>query len=149
MGRSKHLRGRLSGTSELSTASPIQLPGLEFSFDLRRLRQLHLSRLYTLNSDGSSDDSAFAQHYVSSADGSIRIGYGIGPYLSLNIALQAPALSGSGVYLNPVGVVNAASSAPFTSQVSPGEFLTLYGSGLAPATDSASVPFRPCFTECR
>jgi uncharacterized protein (TIGR03437 family) len=96
---------------------------------------------YTLNSDGSSDDSAFGQHYMSSADGLIRVGYGIGPYLSLNVAIQAPTFSGSGVYLSPVGVVNAASSAPFTAQVSPGEFLTLYGSGLAPS--SASAPSFP------
>ena len=92
---------------------------------------------YTLNSDGSSDDSAFGQHYASTSDGSIRIGYGIGPYLSLNVAFKAPTFSGSGVYLSPVGVVNAASSAPFTAQVAPGEFLTLYGSGLAPSVASA------------
>jgi uncharacterized protein (TIGR03437 family) len=96
---------------------------------------------YTLHSDGSSDDTDFGQHYFSSADGTIRIGYGTGPFLSLNVALQAPALSAPGVYLSPVGVLNAASSAPFTAQVSPGEFLTLYGTGLAPTTTSASVPF--------
>jgi uncharacterized protein (TIGR03437 family) len=96
---------------------------------------------YMLNDDGSSDDFFFAQHYISSADGTIRIGSGLGPYLSLNVALQAPAFSGSGVYLSPVGVVNAASSAPFTAYVSPGEFLTLYGSGLSSGTASASVPF--------
>ena len=87
---------------------------------------------YTLNGDGSSTDIDFGQYYVSSSDGTIRIGYGIGPYLSLNVAFQAPAFNGSGVYLSPVGVVNAASSAPFTAFLSPGEFLTLYGSGLAP-----------------
>ncbi len=96
---------------------------------------------YTLNGDGSSTDSDFGQYYVSSPDGTIRIGYGIGPYLALNVAFQAPAFNGSGVYLSPVGVVNAASSAPFTAFVSPGEFLTLYGSGLAPKTTSANVPF--------
>jgi uncharacterized protein (TIGR03437 family) len=101
------------------------------------------SDTYTVNSDGSSDDSAFSQHYLSSADGSIRIGYGIGPYLSINLAIQAPAFSGSGPYLSPAGVVNAASSAPFTAQVSPGELLTLYGTGLAPGTASASsLPLR-------
>lgn len=100
---------------------------------------------YTLNSDGSSDDSAFAQHYVSSTDGTIRIGYGIGPLLSLNVAFQEPGFSGSGVYLNPAGVVNAASSAPFTAQVSPGEFLTLYGSGLADTTATATLPFPTTF----
>jgi uncharacterized protein (TIGR03437 family) len=80
---------------------------------------------------------------VSSTDGTIRIGYGIGPYLSLNVAFQAPAFSGPDVYLNPDGAVNAASSAPFTAQVSPGEFLTLYGTGLASTTAGASVPYPP------
>lgn len=96
---------------------------------------------YTLNGNGSSDDELFGQHYLSSADGSIRIGYGPGPYLGINVALLAPSFSGSGVYLSPVGVVNAASSAPFTAFVSPGEFLTLYGSGLASSTSVATIPF--------
>jgi uncharacterized protein (TIGR03437 family) len=78
---------------------------------------------------------------VSSTDGTIRIGYGLGPYLGLNVAFQGPALNGSGVYLSPVGVVNAASSAPFTAFLSPGEFLTLYGSGLSTTTNSATIPF--------
>jgi uncharacterized protein (TIGR03437 family) len=96
---------------------------------------------YTLGGNGTSTDTEFGQEYVSSTDGTIRIGYGLGPFLGLNIAFQGPPLSGSGVYLSPVGVVNAASSSPFTAFISPGEFLTLYGSGLAPTTTSASVPF--------
>lgn len=100
---------------------------------------------YTLNNDGTSVDSAFNQHYVSSTDGTIRIGYGIGPSLGINVAFQEPPFSGSNVYLNPVGVVNAASSAPFTAQVAPGEFLTLYGSGLANTTASATLPFPTTF----
>jgi len=94
---------------------------------------------YTLNGDGSSSDLEFAQQYWSSQDGSIRIGYGQGPLLSLNVALQAPTFSGNGVYLNPQGVVNAASSAPFTAHLSPGEIITLYGSGLAPSNASATT----------
>ncbi len=97
---------------------------------------------YMLNGDGSSSDVDFAQNYWSSADGTMRIGYGASAgFLSLNVALQAPTLSGSGVFLNPQGVVNAASSAPFTAHISPGEFLTLYGSGLAPsAAGATSLP---------
>jgi uncharacterized protein (TIGR03437 family) len=46
------------------------------------------------------------------------------------------------VFLNPQGVVNAASSAPFTSPVAPGEFITLYGTGMASQTATAfSLPF--------
>ena len=95
------------------------------------------------NSDGTTLGNTFGQDYAISADGSIRIGYGLGPSLGINVAFLAPAFNGSGVYLSPVGVVNAATSAPFTAFVSPGEFLTLYGSGLAPTTNSATIPFPP------
>jgi len=70
------------------------------------------------------------------------IGLGIGPYLGINVAMPAPSLSGSGVYLNPLGVVNAASFAPFTAGLSPREYLTLFGTGLAAAPVAApSLPF--------
>jgi uncharacterized protein (TIGR03437 family) len=76
----------------------------------------------------------------------IRIGSGIGPYLGLSVALQAPAMNSSlsttGVFLNPQGIVNAGSSAPFTAGLAPGELLTLYGDNLASGTQVASaVPF--------
>lgn len=93
---------------------------------------------YTFNGNGTSTDLTLSQSYVSSADGSVRIGYGVGPYLGLNVALLGPALSGSGVYLSPVGDVNAASSAPFTAFLSPGEMISLYGSGLSSSQASAS-----------
>jgi uncharacterized protein (TIGR03437 family) len=74
--------------------------------------------------------------------GGVRIGSGIGPYLGINVALPAPGFSGSGVYLNPAGIVNAASSAPFTAGIAPGDFITLYGANLAPGTATAyTVPF--------
>ena len=98
---------------------------------------------YTANGDGTSDDGTFGQNYVSSSDGTIRIGYGIGPFMGLTVAFEGgPVVAApSGVYLDPVGVGNAASSAPFTAFISPGEFLTLVGSGLAPTTASISPPF--------
>jgi uncharacterized protein (TIGR03437 family) len=76
----------------------------------------------------------------------IRIGSGIGPYLGLSLALQAPAMSSSlsttGVFLNPQGIVNAGSSAPFTAGLAPGELFTLYGDNLASGIQVASAaPF--------
>ena len=102
--------------------------------------------LYTLNGDGSSTDADFGQQYFSSADGTIRIGYSNAPslgydVLGINVALQTVIQTGSGVYLSPQGMVNAASSAPFTAHLSPGEYLTLYGSGLA--ASAASAPSLP------
>jgi uncharacterized protein (TIGR03437 family) len=102
--------------------------------------------LYTLNGDGSSTDADFGQEYFSSADGTIRIGYSNAPaqgfdVLGINVALQTVIQTGTGVYLSPQGMVNAGSSAPFTAHLSPGEYLTLYGSGLAPS--AASAPSLP------
>ena len=77
----------------------------------------------------------------------IRIGSGIGPYLSLSVGLQSPTMnagtiSSSGVFLNPTGIVNAGSSAPFTQGIAPGELLLLYGSNMAPGVQVESgVPF--------
>jgi uncharacterized protein (TIGR03437 family) len=77
-------------------------------------------------------------NYVVGQNG-VRIGSGIGPYLGINVAIPAPSFSGSGVYLNPTGIVNAASYAPFTAGVSAGELITLYGTGLANSTVTAST----------
>ncbi|MEZ5393597.1 MAG: hypothetical protein R2724_12195 [Bryobacterales bacterium] len=49
----------------------------------------------------------------------------------LSIGVKMPQLSGSGVFLNPLGVVNAASFAPTTHPISPGSMLSLFGTGLA------------------
>jgi uncharacterized protein (TIGR03437 family) len=93
---------------------------------------------------GSYTDNPANRKYTMSQDGSIRIGMGIGPFLGITVAMQAPTFSGSGVYLNPTGVINSASFAPFTAGVSGGEFITLYGSGLAASNVVAStLPFPP------
>ncbi len=100
------------------------------------------SDTYSLGSSGAY--STPSMRYVVGADG-IRIGSGIGPYLGLNVALPAPTVSGNAgaVFLNPMGVVNAGSFAPFTATWAPGELLTLYGSNLAPdpLTVAPQVPF--------
>jgi uncharacterized protein (TIGR03437 family) len=99
---------------------------------------------YTLGANGTYSNS-FA-NYVFGA-GNIRIASGIGPNLGLSVALPAPSLdptkiSPSGVFLNPTGVVNAGSSAPFTADLAPGELLTLYGANMSAGTQIAStVPF--------
>ena len=96
---------------------------------------------YSVGSNGTYKSGAM--NYVVGAGGAVRIGWGIGPYLGINVALAAPGLTpSSGVYLNPTGVLNAASNAPFTSGIAPGELLTLYGTNLAPGLAVASaIPF--------
>jgi uncharacterized protein (TIGR03437 family) len=79
--------------------------------------------------------------YVVGANG-IRIGSGIGPELGINVALPAANVNATGVFVDPRYVVNAATYAPFTAGVSPGEFVTLAGQNLADANYTASaLPF--------
>jgi len=74
---------------------------------------------------GQLDPSATVQYTVGS--GGIRIGFGVGPWLGIEVALPAAAPTPSGpAFIDPAGIVNTASSAPFTAGISPGEFITLY-----------------------
>src|SRR6185437_13870266 len=75
--------------------------------------------------------------------GGVRIGYGLsnstGVTSSIAVAMPytPPAASGS-VYLDPSGIVSAASSAPYTAGISPGNFMTIYnGVNLANSTTFA------------
>jgi uncharacterized protein (TIGR03437 family) len=100
------------------------------------------SEAYSVASNGTYSNPS-VMNYVVGADG-VRIGSGIGPYLGINVALPAPSFSGSGVYLNPAGIVNTASFAPFTAGIAPGDFISLFGTNLAPpgtATTAYTVPF--------
>jgi uncharacterized protein (TIGR03437 family) len=69
----------------------------------------------------------------------IRIGYGTGSFPAIEVALlYTPPTVTQSIYLDPTGIVNTASSAPYTAGVSPGDFITLYnGVGLANATTFA------------
>lgn len=80
--------------------------------------------------------------YFFGNSGGYRLGFGVGPALSLSIGVRAPKFSGAGVYLDPTGVSNAASAAPFTAGISEGEFLVLYGSNLSSKLSvAATLPF--------
>jgi uncharacterized protein (TIGR03437 family) len=90
------------------------------------------------NNTYSVTAAPYSTQYWFGNNGAVRIGFGTGPSLALSVALQAPPLSGTGVYVNPQGVVNAASYAPFTAGVSPGEIVVLYGTNLAPSFQAAT-----------
>jgi uncharacterized protein (TIGR03437 family) len=96
---------------------------------------------YSVNSNGTYSDSYM--RYAVGAGGAVRIGSGIGPSLGLSVAVAAPTLTGPGVFLNPEGVVNAGSWAPFTAGIAPGEYIALVGTGLAPEglPVASTVPF--------
>lgn len=96
---------------------------------------------FTLNADGTAPNPGFSQS-VLGAGGNIVISSGDGTNYQLNLYAKAPSLTGTGVFLNPQGVVNAANNVPFTAQVVPGEVVSLYGTGLASqTTTSSTLPF--------
>ncbi len=92
----------------------------------------------TISGNGYTNGST---RFIAGAGGAELITSGISPTLGISVALKAPTPSGSGTYINPTGVVNAASNAPFTAGIAPGELLTIYGSSLAPSTAVAGIPF--------
>jgi uncharacterized protein (TIGR03437 family) len=89
--------------------------------------------------DGTYDDFLHF-HHVSSGSGTsnplravIQIGVGTGSHLGINLAVRGPFHNPSDAYLDPYGIANAASSAPFSAGVSRGGFIALYGNNLASA----------------
>ncbi|HXA52565.1 MAG TPA: hypothetical protein VNV86_19750 [Candidatus Acidoferrum sp.] len=99
-----------------------------------------------------SDTFQFAANGVSpdsnqalGAGGNIMIAAGTGGNYLLAVYPKSVPMSTTGapaVFLNPQGVVNAANNVPFTAQVSPGEVVTLYGTGFTTQTlTTPGVPF--------
>jgi uncharacterized protein (TIGR03437 family) len=88
-----------------------------------------------------AEDTTSTTEFIVGDGGAVMITTGLNGSLGLSVSLQASIPTGTGVYLNPAGVVNSASFAPFTARVAPGELLTLYGSNLAPSTQVAGIPF--------
>lgn len=146
-----YLQGALSSTNTFTTrgadGTAILLPAQGVEIGHQRV-----------NSDFSpSYDDTYAVAFKPAADGTVTnpdsqyavggagnfiIGAGRGSNYQLTAYVKAPAVGGTGVFLNPQAVVNAASSVPFTASVAPGEFVTLAGTGLATAPASASsLPF--------
>jgi uncharacterized protein (TIGR03437 family) len=90
-----------------------------------------------MNSDGTATDS-LGNYYAFGDSGNAFVGVSnSGGFYSLTIGIHAPSFAGTGVYLYPDGVFNAASWDPITASVAPGEQITLYGTNLAAGVASA------------
>jgi len=57
----------------------------------------------------------------------------------VSFGIRAPSFSGSGVFISPLGVVNAASFAPATAPIAPGTLVSIFGTNLAASTAQAAV----------
>jgi uncharacterized protein (TIGR03437 family) len=97
---------------------------------------------YNLKPDGSG--SSLDNQIAVSANGQLFVGSGLATLdtdrYELYIGVQAPAVSGTGTFLNPQGVFNVFSYGPAGNPIAPGEFITIFGTGL-PVRNAVSVPF--------
>jgi uncharacterized protein (TIGR03437 family) len=98
---------------------------------------------YALNADGSGTVELTQVGF--GANGGAFVGAAIngddpGAY-EVYFGVQMKSLSGTGVFLNPQAVVSAASFAPAGNPISPGEFVALFGSGLAKSNQTATPPY--------
>jgi uncharacterized protein (TIGR03437 family) len=83
------------------------------------------------------DDNGY--FYAFGAGTNAFVAIGSQGFFSLVAGVISPASPGSsttGVYLNPTGIINAASYAPVTANLTPGETLSLFGTNLSNVTMS-------------
>jgi uncharacterized protein (TIGR03437 family) len=90
-------------------------------------------------SNGTYNDGTY--QYALGVSGRAVLIVGTGSTYSLSVNLLAQPPQATGVFINPQGIFNAASYAPITNPVAPGEFVTIFGVGLSSGTQSAhSLP---------
>jgi uncharacterized protein (TIGR03437 family) len=99
---------------------------------------------YTLGSDGSGPFTSTPGRVNVSANSTLFSTSGVDVTDSFSYALsfgtRMPASSGTGVFIDPQRVLNGASFA-LGYPVSPGGFVTLFGTGLATQTATARLPY--------
>jgi uncharacterized protein (TIGR03437 family) len=142
---------RLNGERPGSFAGSANSAGNGVVLLARRARELEGAgdftgvNRYNLGADGSG--IVEVNRFAIGASGNAFLGSGVSlsdtNNFELYVGVRAPAISpAAGPFLNPYGAVNAASFAPPFNPVSPGQYVTLFGSGLAAsATAAASTPF--------
>lgn len=86
-------------------------------------------------SNGTYNDGAFET--VLGASGQAAFQVGVSTFYTLTVEFQSQAYKGNAPFITPVNIFNAASYAPITNSVAPGEFLTILGSGLSSSTTQA------------
>jgi uncharacterized protein (TIGR03437 family) len=139
---------RLEGSSYSSFAGSANATGTGNMTWSRRLRTnsgpLDVTALtpYTLNADGSG--TALDNRIAVSSNSQFFVGSGLAltdtQRYELFFGIRMPGLSGTGIFLNPQAVDNVFSYAPPGNPIAPGEFITIFGTGL-PLRSSVVPPF--------
>lgn len=94
----------------------------------------------TAGSSSSTFSDSFNQ-YTFGAGGAVGIGFATGSTLGVQALVLAPTLSGTGVYINPTGILHAGTLAPFTASLAPGELVSIFGTNLVSSSLGCPGPF--------
>jgi uncharacterized protein (TIGR03437 family) len=77
---------------------------------------------------GGSYYDGFLYTYLAGSSGRALMLIGSNQQFSLIVGIQAPSITaGSSVWINPIGISNAANYTPITNSYAPGELVNLYG----------------------
>jgi len=93
---------------------------------------------YAFPSTGAYSDGEF--EWLVGPNGEAVLQVGLSGYYTLITQFQTAPLSGSGAFINPDGILNAASFAPITNDTAPGEYVVMFGSGLGSTQSATSLP---------
>ena len=99
---------------------------------------------YSLTTDGSGTANLSSDSVALGAGGKAFNGVVLSfsdPGFEIFFGVQMAPLSGSGVFLNPQRVLNGASYAPAGNPIAPGEFIALFGTGMASSAKVAAPPY--------
>ena len=142
--------GRNSSTSAYA-GSLNAMPSLTNITMSQRLHQLGISPGFDFtgsNSYSVNSDLTFASNFDivgMGLSGALFAAVDLNQYdttgYSFEIGVLAPTLSGTGVYINPQGIMNAASLAPAGVSIAPGEYLSIFGTGLGGSDTSGTPPY--------
>lgn len=106
---------------------------------------------YNLTGDGSGTFTSTSGRVTVASTGQTfaTSGVGVTDSSSYEIYFGAKLIpqSGTGVFLNPQGILNGASLAPPGYPLSPGGLMVLFGTGFGTQSGSASAPFPPTLAE--
>ncbi|MCU1263349.1 MAG: hypothetical protein JWO80_6234 [Bryobacterales bacterium] len=91
----------------------------------------------TIGANGSYNNGLYTT--LIGVSGKAMMLLGSGQQFSLTIGVQAPSVTPpSGVWINPIGITNAANYTPITNSYAPGELVNIYGTfGVASQVDQA------------
>ena len=96
------------------------------------------SSAVTIGNTGSYYDNTYTT--LVGFNGQAGVLIGSGQQFSLNILVHAPSYTPtSGIWINPIGITNAANYTPITNAYAPGELVNIYGNfgGVSTQVDSA------------